>query len=74
MTFTAAGVAAPDIGVATIFQRSLLTDHHFLGSRGGRRGASRGGGERNCRESEDDYGQDEESGCESFQHDVLLWL
>lgn len=65
MTITAVGVAAPDIGVAAIFQRSLLTDHHSLGSRGGRRGASRGGGERNSRESEGDYGQDEEFARES---------
>lgn len=64
-------VAAPAIGgVAARVQRHIPTDPYASG----RRGTSRGGGERNCRKSEDEYGQDEESECESFQHDVLLWL
>jgi hypothetical protein len=75
VTTTSVAVAAPAIGgIAASVYWHIPTDPYASGRRGGRRGVSRGGGERNCRESEDDYGQDEESECESFQHDVLLWL
>lgn len=77
VTTTTVVVAAPAISDdAAIVQWHIPTDPYVIDNlwRLTGCGGSRGGGERNSRESEDDYGQDEEFVSESFQHDVLLWL